>query len=87
MNNVIKPLLLTSLLAAPALGRDVPANIKALYDSIRSKGECSNVLQGGFFSQEDDSKGMILPKMWQNLIHAYIFQIFATVVIALLQME
>lgn len=58
MNNVIKPLLFSSLLAAPALARGVPANIKALYDSIRSQGQCSNVLQGGFFSQEDDSKGM-----------------------------
>lgn len=48
---------LATLLASNALARDIPSNVKALYDSIRGSGSCSNVLQGGFYSQEGDSKG------------------------------
>lgn len=48
---------IVALLASNALARDVPANVRALYDSIVGAGSCSNVLQGGFFSKENDSKG------------------------------
>lgn len=57
MHGIVKPLVLSSLLAAPVLARDVPSNIRSLYNSIRAKGSCSNILKGGFYSQEKDSKG------------------------------
>lgn len=60
MHGILKTLVIPGLLAAPALARDVPSNVRALYDSIRSSGSCSNVLQGGFYSQEGDSKGIAL---------------------------
>lgn len=57
MRSAILPVLLTGLLAADVLARDVPSNVKALYKSIRDKGKCANILKGGFYSQEGDSKG------------------------------
>ncbi|KAJ2959762.1 hypothetical protein NQ176_g11096 [Zarea fungicola] len=58
MHRVFNALLLSSLILAPdqVLARDVPANVRALYNSIRAKGECTNKLKDGFYSQEDDSK-------------------------------
>lgn len=50
-------LAILSLLATGALSREIPANVRSLYKSIRSKGQCSKVLKTGFFSSEDDSKG------------------------------
>lgn len=47
-----------SLLATGALSREIPANVKSLYKSIVSKGQCSKILKTGFFSSENDSKGM-----------------------------
>ncbi|KAL7793739.1 glycoside hydrolase family 75 protein [Trichoderma ceciliae] len=49
-------LLLTALVASPALARQIPANVKSLYNSIRAQGQCKNILKGGFYSQEGDSK-------------------------------
>ena len=49
--------LLLAAAAAPVLARDVPQNIKDLYNSIRGQGQCNNMLKGGFYSQEGDSKG------------------------------
>ncbi len=49
-------ILLTSSLANLALGRQVPQNIRDLYDSIRAQKACGNELKGGFYSQENDSK-------------------------------
>ncbi|KAG6018100.1 hypothetical protein E4U43_007573 [Claviceps pusilla] len=40
--------------ASLATARDVPSNVKALYDQIRSQGQCQNVLAGGFHSQQND---------------------------------
>lgn len=54
-----KTLLITGLLTTGGLARDVPSNIKALYNSIRAQGSCSNVLKGGFYSQENDTKGTV----------------------------
>lgn len=51
-------LLLAGLLASPALGRQVPQNVRDLYNSIRAQGSCKNELKGGFYSQEKDSKSM-----------------------------
>ncbi|KAG5971278.1 hypothetical protein E4U55_001287 [Claviceps digitariae] len=44
------------LVAWAALGaaRDVPSNVRALYDGIRAQGKCRNVLAGGFHSEEND---------------------------------
>ncbi|KAI0466804.1 chitosanase [Xylaria cf. heliscus] len=36
-----------------SLARDVPQNVRDLYNSIKSQGVCSNVLQGGFYALED----------------------------------
>ncbi|PNP45152.1 hypothetical protein TGAMA5MH_03203 [Trichoderma gamsii] len=49
-------LLFTALAASPALARQVPANVQSLYNSIRAQGSCKNILKGGFYSQEGDSK-------------------------------
>ncbi|KAJ2969536.1 hypothetical protein NQ176_g8611 [Zarea fungicola] len=56
MRQTLATISFLGLCATGAVARDVPANVKALYDSIRSSGTCSNVLQGGFFSQEGDSQ-------------------------------
>ncbi|RWA03378.1 hypothetical protein EKO27_g11725 [Xylaria grammica] len=51
-----------SALAGVSLAKDIPQNVRDLYDSIRGQGECSNVLQGGFYALEDgsdDSHGII----------------------------
>lgn len=60
MRYALIPAIVTGLLATDVLARDVPANIKSLYKSIRAKGTCSNILKGGFYSQEKDSKGTSL---------------------------
>ncbi|KAG8417976.1 hypothetical protein J3458_005424 [Metarhizium acridum] len=44
-----------SALAAVAAARDVPANVKSFYNSIRGQGQCRNVLAGGFHSIDGDS--------------------------------
>ncbi|KAH0524326.1 hypothetical protein TsFJ059_006854 [Trichoderma semiorbis] len=49
-------LLLAALAASPALARQIPANVQSLYNSIRAQGTCKNILKGGFYSQEGDSK-------------------------------
>jgi hypothetical protein len=49
-------LLLTALVASPVLARQIPANVQSLYNSIRAQGQCKNILKGGFYSQEGDSK-------------------------------
>ncbi|UKZ81481.1 hypothetical protein TrVFT333_009253 [Trichoderma virens FT-333] len=49
-------LLLAALAASPALARQIPDNVKSLYNSIRAQGSCKNILKGGFYSQERDSK-------------------------------
>jgi hypothetical protein len=47
---------LAGLLIGPAVGLDVPQNVRNLYNSIRAQGSCKNQLKGGFYSQEGDSK-------------------------------
>ena len=49
-------ILLAALAASPVLARQIPANVKSLYNSIRAQGTCKNILKGGFYSQEGDSK-------------------------------
>ncbi|CAI6099512.1 unnamed protein product [Clonostachys chloroleuca] len=41
--------------AAPAIARDVPANIRQFYDNVTSKSSCQNTLAGGFYSKDGDS--------------------------------
>ena len=40
-------------LLATANARDIPENVRKLYDSIVGQGECQNELQGGFLSADD----------------------------------
>lgn len=49
-----------ALLAEAVLTRQIPQNIRDLYDSIRAQKACNNELKGGFYSQENDSKSMPL---------------------------
>jgi hypothetical protein len=44
-----------ALAATSVAARDIPDNVKSLYDSLKS-GSCSEELQGGFYSEQDDSK-------------------------------
>ncbi|ETS80470.1 hypothetical protein PFICI_07999 [Pestalotiopsis fici W106-1] len=46
-------LLISSLLAWTTLARDVPSNVKSLYDEIKSTGKCSDSLASGFYSTSD----------------------------------
>lgn len=60
MRGITTALLVPSLLAADVMARSVPANIQALYKSIRAQGSCKNILKGGFYSQEKDSKSTFI---------------------------
>jgi hypothetical protein len=42
------------------VARDVPSNVKDLYNRIRDQGECENVLAKGFRSSDDASPSKIL---------------------------
>ncbi|KAI8628286.1 chitosanase [Xylariaceae sp. FL1651] len=44
-----------SALIGATLARDIPQNVQNLYNNIKSQGQCSNILQGGFFALEDGS--------------------------------
>jgi hypothetical protein len=46
-----------SLLIALGATRDVPANVKALHDSIVKQGHCNNPLATGFYSQDGGKPG------------------------------
>ncbi|GAP84752.1 putative glycoside hydrolase family 75 protein [Rosellinia necatrix] len=48
-------LLALSALVGASVARDVPQNVRDLYNSIKSQGQCTNVLQGGFYALEDGS--------------------------------
>ncbi|KAI0197981.1 chitosanase [Astrocystis sublimbata] len=48
-------LLALSAFVGASLARDVPQNVRDLYDSIVGQGACSNVLQGGFYALQDGS--------------------------------
>ncbi|KEZ40896.1 Glycoside hydrolase family 75 [Scedosporium apiospermum] len=52
---VFLSLLAFLLLAASGLARDVPDNVRELYDSIRKKGKCSHKLATGFWSDDNGS--------------------------------
>lgn len=64
-----RSLLFASLLLGSSSARDVPAGLRAYYNSIVSQGQCSNVLKSGFLSIDDgddsysycadDSKGIL----------------------------
>ncbi|KAG5995875.1 hypothetical protein E4U54_002753 [Claviceps lovelessii] len=43
--------------ASLATARDVPSNVKALYDQIRSQGQCQHVLAGGGFHSQQNDRG------------------------------
>ncbi|KAK3368382.1 glycoside hydrolase family 75 protein [Podospora didyma] len=46
-------LLLAALGALGASARDVPANVRAFYDSVKAKGTCTNKLATGFYAKDD----------------------------------
>lgn len=46
-------LLVAIALATTGLARDVPSNLKSLYDNVKSSGKCSNELATGFYSSDD----------------------------------
>ena len=47
-------------LVACAAAREVPDNLRALYDNIRDRGSCDRKLATGFWSSdEDDSKNCV----------------------------
>lgn len=66
MRGITTALLVPSLLAADVMARSVPANIQALYKSIRAQGSCKNILKGGFYSQEKDSKSTLILEPMAN---------------------
>jgi hypothetical protein len=39
--------------AASVSARDVPSNVRSFYNSVKSKGACSNKLAAGFYTKED----------------------------------
>lgn len=47
----LKTLLSVSLFLGASMARDVPSNVKNFYNSIKSKGQCSNALASGFYSE------------------------------------
>lgn len=51
-------LLALSIFAGASLARTVPQNVRNLYNSIKAQGQCTNVLQGGFYALEDGSNGV-----------------------------
>ncbi len=54
---LLRSVVAVSLVVAAALGRDVPPNVVALYNSIRSAGSCKDALATGFYSADDGSPG------------------------------
>ncbi|KAI3317433.1 chitosanase [Xylariaceae sp. AK1471] len=48
-------LLALSALVGASLARDVPQGVRNLYNSIKAKGQCSNILQDGFYALEEGS--------------------------------
>ncbi|KAI1422273.1 chitosanase [Xylaria sp. FL1777] len=46
-------LLALAALAGVSTARDVPDNVRNLYNKIKHQGQCSNVLKGGFYALED----------------------------------
>ena len=46
--------LLSALVGAASVSaRDVPSNVQSFYDSLKTKGACSNKLATGFYSKDD----------------------------------
>jgi hypothetical protein len=39
--------------AASVSARDVPSNVRSFYNSLKSKGACSNKLATGFYTKEE----------------------------------
>jgi len=47
-------------LSSLGLARDVPANVRALYNSIVAQGQCSNKLATGFWSIDSGPNSKLL---------------------------
>ena len=53
---MVRPLLFAALMAvASVLARDIPQNVRTLYNSIRAQDHCSNTLATGFWSSDRGS--------------------------------
>lgn len=48
-------MLALAALCTASLARDVPDNVRSFMDKVREKGQCDNVLAGGFHSSDGDS--------------------------------
>ncbi|KAG6251340.1 hypothetical protein E4U23_000767, partial [Claviceps purpurea] len=62
-------LLLSAALVSGTTARDVPANVKALYEWIRYQGKCRYVLAGGFHSLEEQNYSpskFLQQKFWKS---------------------
>ncbi|KAK3689730.1 glycoside hydrolase family 75 protein [Podospora appendiculata] len=55
MHSSSRLLLLSCLGALGVTARDVPANVRTLYNSIKAQGACSNKLATGFYSRDDSA--------------------------------
>ena len=71
--SILSPIL---ILTPGILSRQLPPNLRAFYDSVKS-GRCSgsNLLQGGFQDEEDGPKGThesVPPNVPCTLTHLYI---------------
>jgi hypothetical protein len=55
MHSLLTPTLAALILAFTAQARDVPANVQTFYNSLKTKGSCSDKLATGFYSTYDGS--------------------------------
>jgi hypothetical protein len=43
-----------------ALARDVPSNVRSFYETLKSRGHCTNTLATGFYSSNKGSDSMCI---------------------------
>lgn len=55
--HLVRAALVSGLLAGSSYAGSIPANIKSFYDSVKSKGSCSNALKSGFYALDGGAKG------------------------------
>lgn len=48
-----------ALLTSGALALEIPSNVQEFYNSLKSKGECSNKLATGFYNSKFEDGGKI----------------------------
>lgn len=68
---IAKLALASLLLAATASCGDIPDNVRAFYNSVKSQGQCKDVLASGFYAKESAGPGTL------HLCHWYLNPRFA----------